>query len=189
MQAEDFAKPFAAASAMVGFRRPWCVAGGWGIDLWLGEATRQHAGVSIAILRDHQIELRDHFEGQKFKLQARDGRLFPWKDRQMLMLPVRTIHAGGLPGVRFDLQESDGIDWIDPRRFDVRLNLSRWIVQAHGVPVLCPRLQLLLKAPLNRPQDQLDFRAMLDRLDDERRTWLKLAIMRVWPDHAWLDVL
>ncbi|HEY0007606.1 MAG TPA: hypothetical protein VGB55_02685 [Tepidisphaeraceae bacterium] len=190
MQAEDFAKPLSIVSALVGFRRPWCLAGGWAIDLWLGEVTRQHTGVTIAILRDHQIDLRDHFPTWRFKLQARDGRLFPWKDRQMLMLPVHTLHATGGPGpVRFALQESDGIDWIDRRHFDVRLNLSRWIVQSHGVPVLCPRLALLLKSAGVRPQDQLDFRAALDRLDEDRRTWLKLALMRAAPHHPWLEVL
>ena len=56
----DFQPVLYAATVMNAFSRPWCVAGGWAIDLWLGRATRGHTGVSVAICRDGQIA---HVEG------------------------------------------------------------------------------------------------------------------------------
>ncbi|MBC7785106.1 MAG: hypothetical protein H7144_14825 [Burkholderiales bacterium] len=193
METNDFAQPLAAASAMVGFHRPWCVYGGWAIDLWLGEVTRQHKDVEIAVLRDHQIELRDYLQGWTFKIATMDKRLVPWKDgRQMLMLPIHELHATDRIGrqVKFLLNESDGIDWIYRHDFDVRMNLSRWITHAaNHVPVLCPQIALLYKSKSPRHQDELDFRVAIERLDDQQRTWLKLAIVRCDPAHRWLERL
>ncbi len=194
MEHADFDPPLSAAIAMVGFERPWCIAGGWAIDLWLGRVTRQHGDVETAILRDHQIEMRDYCHGWKFRIRAMDGRLVPWKDtnRQMLMLPVHQLHATDRAGRPFEflLNESDGIDWIYRRNFDVRLNLSKWTTRGFkGVPVLSPAIVLLYKSKQPREVDELDLRSAVDSLSDDQRTWLKLAIMRCDPDHAWLDTL
>jgi hypothetical protein len=32
---------------------PWCVAGGWALDVWRGRQTRPHDDLEIAILRPH----------------------------------------------------------------------------------------------------------------------------------------
>jgi hypothetical protein len=191
---EDFAQPLALASAMVGFRRPWCVCGGWAIDMWLGEVTRQHRDLEIAILRDHQIELRDYLQGWRWRIATMDKRLVIWKEsnRQMLMLPVHELHASDRSGkqIEFLLNENDGIDWIYRRNFDVRLNLSKWILHGvNSIPVLCPQIVLLYKSKDPRPEDELDVRTSLERLDEEQRTWLKLALMRTEPHHRWLEVL
>jgi hypothetical protein len=47
-------QPRAAATVMIDFDRPWCIAGGWAIDLAVGHATRQHKDVEIAIFREDQ---------------------------------------------------------------------------------------------------------------------------------------
>jgi len=189
----DFAAAVHAASWMVGFKRPWGIAGGWGLDLWLGRITRSHGRVRVAVLRDHQIELRDYLAGWTFKIAAMDGRLVPWKDtRQMLMQPVHTLHATDRIGQQcvFELHESDGIDWIFRHDFSLRMNLSRLLTHGHGhVPVLNPLIELLYKSQPKREKDELDFRAVVDRLDDEQRTWLKLAIVRIEPWHGWVDLL
>lgn len=189
----DFAAPLAIASIMVGFHRPWCIAGGWAIDLWLGRATRNHAYVKIAVLRDYQIELRDYLADWSFKIATRDRRLVPWKDaRQMLMLPVHELHATDAVGRRcaFFLDESDGIDWIYRRQFDVRMNSSQWIARGvDNVCVLHPAIVLLYKSARPTEKDELDFRSALEQFDDEQRTWLKLALLRNDPFHQWLDLL
>lgn len=194
MLQDDFSQPLSIASLMIGFRRPWCVCGGWAIDLFVGEVTRQHKDVEIAVLRDHQIELRDHLQGWKFKIATMDKRLVPWKDtnRQMLMLPVHELHATDRIGQQCEilLNESDGIDWIYRRNFEVRMNLSQWIVRTRSnIPVLCPQIVLLYKSKATRDLDELDFRVALERMNDDQRTWLKLALMRCDPDHHWLETL
>jgi hypothetical protein len=194
METDDFELPLSAATAMVGFARPWCIAGGWALDLWLGRQTRQHRRIKFAVLRDHQIELRDYCHGWRFQIVTLDNRLVAWKEsnRQMLMLPVHTLCATDRAGRSFDihLHESDGIDWIDRHDFGVRLNLSRWIIRSHqGVPVLCPQIVLLLKSHAPTEQDELDFRSALEHLLEPQRTWLKLSLMRINPHHAWLETL
>jgi hypothetical protein len=37
---------------------PWCIGGGWAIDLWLGRVTRRHADVDVVILRRDQHTVR-----------------------------------------------------------------------------------------------------------------------------------
>jgi DNA-binding transcriptional LysR family regulator len=59
----DFGAPLAVAGLMEGFGRPWCIAGGWAIDLFLGRQTRPHKDVEIAIFRDDQRRLFEHLAG------------------------------------------------------------------------------------------------------------------------------
>ncbi len=194
MDSCDFDLPLSAAIAMVGFTRPWCIAGGWGIDLWLGKMTRQHSGVKIAILREHQIDLRDYCHGWKFHIKTMDGRLVAWKqtNRQMLMLPVRELqaHDRAARPIGISLHESDGIDWIDPMFFDVRRNLSTWLTRtSRGVPVLSPEVNLLIRSHDPGDRVELDFRSAADLLGEDQRTWLKLSLMRINAYHPWLDRL
>ncbi len=179
---------------MLGFRRPWCICGGWAIDLFLGEMTRQHHDVEIAVLRDHQIELRDYLSDWTFKIATMDKRLVKWKEtnRQMLMLPVHELHATDKIGRQIEIlmNESDGIDWIYRRNFDVRINLSKWITYStNHIPILNPAITLLYKSINPRHEDELDFRSAYERLSEADRTWLKLAIMRCDPFHDWLELL
>src|SRR5262245_15558822 len=43
--------PREAAALLAGVDAPWCVVGGWAIDLWLGRETRPHDDLEIAIPR------------------------------------------------------------------------------------------------------------------------------------------
>ena len=51
------------------FRRPWMIAGGWAIDLFLRRVTREHEDVDIAILRADQRELRTRLRGFEFDMR------------------------------------------------------------------------------------------------------------------------
>lgn len=52
---------------MNGFHFPWAIAGGWSIDLYLGKVTRDHSDIEIAILRNHQLLIRQHLAGWDLK--------------------------------------------------------------------------------------------------------------------------
>jgi hypothetical protein len=45
----DAWRPDEAADRLRVISAPWCVAGGWGLDLWRGEQTREHSDLEIAI--------------------------------------------------------------------------------------------------------------------------------------------
>ena len=65
------------------FPAPWCVTGGWAIDLFVGRQTRAHGIVEVAIFRDDQDRLRQHLPGWTFdqvvnRRQALDGARWRW---------------------------------------------------------------------------------------------------------------
>ena len=190
----DFQPALFAATVLNAFDRPWCIAGGWAIDLWLGRLTRSHSDVEVALLRDDQIALRDFLHGWSFSIGARDGVPRPWRrdDRQMLMLPVHELHATDPRGrkLEFLLNESDSVDWVYRRDARCRWPLDQWIVRAaFGVPVLAPHIVLLYKSKSPRAPDELDLRSALPRLDPELTAWLADAITPHCEGHPWLDAL
>lgn len=190
MDFADFQPALFAATIMNAFERPWCIAGGWAIDLWLGRPTRKHKDVEIAVLREDQIALRDFLREWKFNLVTK-GELKPWRrdDRQMLMLPIHELHAADTRGrkLEFLLNESDSVDWLYRRDARIRWPLDQWIVRGgFGVPVIAPHIALLYKSKSPRPQDELDLRSSLPKLDSELREWLTQSIGFAEPAHAWI---
>jgi hypothetical protein len=59
-------RPDEAASRLAGVEAPWCVAGGWALDLWRGKETRSHADLEIAILRPQFWVFRARLRDFKF---------------------------------------------------------------------------------------------------------------------------
>jgi hypothetical protein len=57
----------AIAPLMRGFNAPWCVAGGWALDLFLGRITRPHGDLELAIFRQDQHLLRQHLRDWIFQ--------------------------------------------------------------------------------------------------------------------------
>src|SRR5438874_11306763 len=98
---EAFEQPRAAVSVMVGFERPWCVAGGWAIDLALGRATREHPDVEIAIFREDQHLLRQYLIDWEFRL-ALEHRFVPWREGETLQLPHHELHAMSASGAKLE---------------------------------------------------------------------------------------
>ena len=58
-----------------------------------------------------------------------------------------------------------------------------------GVRYLNPEVVLHFKARHARVKDVVDRDNVLPLLDDERRAWLREAVRRTYPDHAWQAVL
>jgi len=190
METSDFQPALSAAALFNTFPRPWCVAGGWALDLFLGRLTRQHDEVQLAVLREHLMDLPQHLPKWTWKLSI-NRTLRPWDGRQYLMLPIHELHATGAKkeSVEVLLQEGDGIDWQYRRNFSVRLNLSKWIVPGPmGVPLLNPAIVLLYKSKTPGPKDELDFRSAIHsgRLSTVDLDWLGSALFRLNPTHPWL---
>jgi len=191
MEFRDFQPVLAIATSMNAFDRPWCVAGGWAIDLFLNQMTRQHASVEIAILRDDQIAIRDHLHDHEFRVI--DGsKPRAWRDRQMLMPPVFELHALSPQRRKFDVFLNERIDahWVFRGHLKIRLPIDEWVRRAaFGVPVIAPAVALLYKSRHARPCDDLDFRSALPRLSVEDRRWLLDALMFTQPRHPWLEMI
>jgi hypothetical protein len=178
---------------MHGFTAPWCVAGGWALDLFLGRVTRTHADLELAVLREDQAALQQHFAGWTLE-KVVDGRRVAWAAAERLALPVHEIHANSSGGpcraIELLLNERERDEWVYRRDARVRLPIDRWIVPARGgVPVLCPAIVLLFKSKAPLPKDEADFRCVRDVLGHKRRQWLRDAMRLCHPDHPWAESL
>lgn len=202
MDFADFQPALFAAATMNAFDGPWCIAGGWAIDLWLGRLSRGHASVAVAVFREDQVAVRDFLgAGWRFAVPAATAGApaQPWRyDRQLLMLPVRRILASAPPTrmgaprrvVELLLHERDSVDWFDPHDPGIRWPVEQWSARAaFGVPALAPHLALLAGARRHHPQDDLDLRSALPHLPPELRRWLADALSRVGPNHPWRATL
>ena len=194
MKETDLPEPLRRALAkMRDFPAPWCLAGGWALDLFLGRVTRDHADVELAIFRDDQAHLHRHLRGWAFE-QVVDGRLVPWSPKVRLDLPVHEIHARRPDhrdfSIEFLLNERKADRWVyrrDPRV--TRAITSTVLTSDVGCPILCPEIVLLYKSKSPRSKDEADFRAARGSLDTEQRTWLSRSLETVYGDHDWLRLL
>ncbi len=178
---------------MRGFPAPWCVAGGWALDLFLGRVTRAHADVEIALFREDQALLHVHLRGWHWE-KVIDGRLVRWPADERLELPVHEIHGRSKSDPRlaleFLLNERTKANWVFRRNKRVTMPIDRAIVRgALGYPILCPAIVLLFKAKAPRAKDEADFRSARDGLDVEQRSWLCDALAACHPGHSWRDQL
>ncbi len=183
----------AAAEVMRGFPGPWCVAGGWALDLFLGRQTRPHADVDLAVFRDDQHTLQRHLSAWKL-LKVEDGRLSPWAAGERIEPPVHEIHAMRSArepaALEILLNERRGDRWVYRRNAAVSLPVARLILAgAGGVPVLCPEVVLLYKCKAPREVDEGDFQRMRPHLGDERSAWLAAALTLAGPGHRWIAEL
>lgn len=184
--------PEEAAGVLKGVDAPWCVVGGWAIDLFLGRKTREHEDLEIAIPRTYFPILRAHL--RRFALHAvGDGEVRRLTDDAVL--PADKHQCWVLdPGTnrwRMDImsEPGDALKWVFRR--DERINaLREWMIvrSDRDVPYLVPEAALLFKAKAEtRPKDEADFAMCLPHLSDPARDWLRNALQRVHPDHAWLE--
>ena len=204
---------------MAGYPGAWALCGGWAVDAWLGEVSRDHLDVDVCVFEDDQLAVHRHLLARGWHLIAHDeavggGVRDPW-DGHRLVLPAH-IHGArdldalhtwvpsGNPrpgGVYLDVQVNrrSGEDWVLggealvtlPSRDSYRL--SPW-----DVPTVVPEVLLFYKATdsidlatmaSRNPKDAADFRALAPRLGPAERAWLRDAITAIHPAHAWLPRL
>ena len=63
-------RPDEVAARLSGIAAPWCVVGGWAIDLFLGRETRPHGDLEISIPRSAFAEVRDRLSGPAMKINS-----------------------------------------------------------------------------------------------------------------------
>lgn len=182
-----------AAALMRDFPAPWCIAGGWALDLFLGRLTRAHADVDLALFREDQVHLHEHLAGWKFRKLVK-GVFTSWPATEWLSSPVHEVHAQSPddPNVtlEFLLNDRVGEQWVFRRAPTVRCPARHVIIASSaGFPVLCPAVVLLYKAKQPRAVDEMDFQAVRDHLAPEQREWLQAALEHVHPGHRWRDQL
>jgi len=170
---------------------PWCVAGGWAIDLFLGRRTRAHHDIEVSVgprgFEEARLALEDHE-----LVVVGDGRARPLSERALAahhQTWVRDPEAGAW---RLDLfrEPWEGDTWVFRRDPRLRLPLARAIAETtDAIPYACPEIVLLFKAKAPSAKDEADRAVTLPHLDEPARAWLRDALSLVHPGHRWLAEL
>ena len=185
--------PAEAAAHLEGFDAPWCVVGGWAIDLFLGEQTRAHDDLEIAILRADFSAVRRALNGfELFVVGGGEVRALPPD-----ALPPDSTHQNWVldtdPYVwRMDvmLEPGDIETWTFRRDESIHAPRTFMVERTEeAIPFLAPHGVLMYKAKAARPKDEQDFSAVLPRLTRSGRLWLRNAIQRAHPGHPWIEQL
>ena len=67
--------PAQVSRLFYGERKPWWIAGGWAIDLFLGKVTREHEDVDVAILRIDEKAFRTYLKSWELWPGLGEGQL------------------------------------------------------------------------------------------------------------------
>lgn len=169
----------------------WWIAGGYAIELAVGEPVRQHTDVDVLLLRPDQLEVQRVLAGWQWYAADPPGTLRPWRAGEQLPVEVHDMWCRPGPEqpwrIQFMLDERRDSDWVSRRdpRFRRPID-SLGSMTADGIPYLAPEIQLHYKARGLRPKDQVDFDVMLPRLNQDQRQWLRDALSLTYgPDHPW----
>lgn len=184
--------PKQAALELAAADVPWCVVGGHAVDLFIGEETRSHEDLEIAIPRADFPALRSHLSPHQFYVVHRGTvRKLPRNDQAASEAHQYRLLDAQANEWRMDvmLEPGDRETWIFRRDERVRAARARLLSSVEGVPFLNPEAVLLYKAKAHRPKDDRDFALLKSRLDSAARCWLRDTLQLVHPGHEWIDAL
>jgi hypothetical protein len=188
-----FERPLKVASLMHKFDKPWFMAGGWAIDLFLDKITRPHADIEIAVFRKDQLAVQKHLAKWILK-KADNGLLSRWTTGEFLQLPVHAIHCFNKQTepsfLEILLNESDHNKWIFRRNNRITKPFSElFLTSASGINFLCPEIVLLYKSKNPRPKDEADFKNTVPQLGQQRIVWLRDALEVFDSESNWFSKL
>jgi hypothetical protein len=176
------------ASRLAGVDVPWAFAAGWAIELF-GAGGREHEDVEVAVPIAGFAAIQRALEPYEFDIV---GPELKWaiSDRQAFVQTHQTWLRDPATGVYvLDVfrEPHDGDVWICRRDHSIRRPYSEVIRRtSDGLPYVAPEIVLLFKARWARPKDEDDLNRALPLLDPQARTWLREALEKVHPGHAWI---
>ncbi|MGO3742549.1 nucleotidyltransferase domain-containing protein [Kerstersia sp.] len=183
-------RPEELARRLHGQALPWCVVGGWALDLWHGRQTREHEDLEFTVLREDLAACRHALAGLSF-YAAGDGRVAALRADEAPSEDIFQVWcletAAGC--WRADMMVEPGTPAVWAYKREPALTRPRQEMvglSASGIPFLLPAGVLLFKAKYRRPKDEQDFELALPTLPATERAWLRQALMRLHPGHEWI---
>jgi Aminoglycoside-2''-adenylyltransferase len=186
---------------------PWWVTGGWATDLAVGQVTRPHDDVDVALLERDEHALRQLPGVGLQLLVGPDRHEQPWTaGRRMLAGPdsIRLVSPRLPVPTEVLFAAAVGTTWVYHRgKPTIVRPLSQAGKSRYGIPYLAPEVVLAMKSMSERDKDEHDFSSALPLLDRDQREWLRDAITRRWHgfrhragdpvagriDHPWISRL
>lgn len=170
----------------------WAVAGGWAIDLWLGEQTREHHDLEVAVRRLDQAAVHAAL-GDTWQLYCLDPPGSGWSQWNGVLVDPRAFQLQARSkAMEFDIftERADPTLWHFRRDVRVTYPLSQVTTRtASGIPVIRPEIQLLYMAKAMEAKNIQDFNVARPRLDRAAASWLADALAIPLPDHNWIAAL
>jgi hypothetical protein len=182
--------PSEVAQRMSGVAAPWCVAAGWALELFTGDAAREHDDLEIAVPAGRFGEVMAAFPDFEWDVVG-DGRVWPFPEQ------LANHHQTWLRDPTTDRYRVDvfrephvGDHWVCRRDASITLPYSELILRTgEGIPYAAPEVVLLFKAKHLRDKDTADFQRVLPAMDQKRRLRLICWLSQVHPGHPWIEVL
>lgn len=173
--------------------RPWCVVGGWALDLWHGKKTREHEDIEFTILRADLDLFRRELHDMEFYTVS-DGAIARLAADRQPTMEISQIWCFDRAADRWraDMMLEPGTDdrWVYKRDRQLTRPRSEMVaLSAGGIPYLSPSAVLLFKAKHRRPKDEEDFARAAPGLPLPERVWLRESLDRLHPNHPWADRL
>lgn len=177
---------------LAGFDRPWWIAGGWALDMFLGRKTREHADLDVELLRSDQLAVQSHLQRAWELHLARDGVLSSWPAGEPAPPDTTDVWCrpagGGSWAFQLMLNPGTPDRWASKRSPRIGLPMGVAVRRTgDGIPYLAPEAQLLMKAAGRRPKDEADLDEVLPALDEGQRAWLRDALAHAHPGHPWSE--
>ncbi|MCZ7447156.1 amino acid transporter [Agrobacterium rhizogenes] len=193
---QDAWKPWSPAELsrrLGGISRPWCIVGGWALDLWHGSKMREHDDLEFTVLRE-DLEIFRHELSEMEFYTVNDGvleRLPPDRQPAAEIFQIwcfdRTAKCW-----RVDMMIEPGTNdtWAYKRNPEItRPRTDMVALTADGIPYLNPSAVLLFKAKHKRPKDEQDFVSAHPKLPLSERRWLRNCLELLHPGHEWAQAL
>lgn len=185
--------PAELAGRLSGISRPWCIVGGWALDLWHGCQTREHEDLEFTVLREDLGIFRDALKGMEFHT-AGDGVVEYLPADEEPPAAISQIWCLDMAERRWrvDMMIEPGTfeTWVYKRDPTISRPRAEMVgTTAEGIPYLKPAAVLLFKAKYRRAKDEIDFEQALPKLPASKRLWLKTCLAACHPDHEWLESL
>ncbi len=148
---EESAELRQVVAFMAGFVRPWFVAGGWALDLYLGRKSREHEDVDVAIFRSDQLAMQDYLTGWHLQ-KVRERKLEEWRPGEWLALPIHEIHVrrevGDPKKLEILLDQRDANIWRYRKNLQVTRPVEKMAMHtASAYPILPRKWPYSIKPP------------------------------------------
>ena len=188
----DFVSASSKLERLADVTPEWAVAGGWAIDLWLDEQTRDHHDIEVVVRACDQAAVHEAL-CSRWDLSCLDppgGGWLPWSGAA-LEPPAFQLQARSST-IEFDIftETTDQAMWHFRRDDRISRPLSELItLSGSGLPIVRPEVQLLYMAKSTEAKNQHDFDIARPRLDQAAACWLAEALATTLPGHHWTQEL